>query len=77
MEEKTGKQKLIKQLDDLEDAVLASLSNLNLLHTFTEDELGMTKEEIEASKKIEVQRIESYGAHIENLRKELLAIGNA
>jgi hypothetical protein len=77
MNQNTEKQRLIEELDELQDAMLVSLSTLNLLHTFTEDELEITKGEIEASKQIEVQRIERYESYIENTRKQLLAIDNA
>ncbi len=53
-------QILINKKDDLEDDVLSSLSDLNMLQNFTPEELGMTKEEVEADSK---KNSRSYSRH--------------
>jgi hypothetical protein len=44
---RTIKQILLKEQENLEDEILSCLSNLNLLQNLTAEELDMSNEEIE------------------------------
>lgn len=55
-------KKLTDASDDLQDAILSCLENLNLLEHCTPDELGMTDEEIITDRKKEFDKAERWGA---------------
>ncbi len=57
---RTVKQILLKEKENLEDEILSCLSNLNLLQNLTAEELDMSNEEIETESKKEATNIDSY-----------------
>lgn len=57
---KTIQEILSHEKDNLEDAILSCLTNLNLLQNFTDRELGMTTEEVKIDSKKEADRIDEY-----------------
>lgn len=57
---RTIKQILLKEQENLEDEILSCLSNLNLLQNLTAEELDMSNEEIETESKKEVANIDRY-----------------
>ncbi len=60
MDKQKIKEILFKESDNLQDAILNCLTNLNLLTTFTPDELGMTEQEIEVEMKNEKAMVDKF-----------------
>lgn len=60
LEKERLEQILEHQSDNLQDAILSCMTNLNLLTTFTPDEIGMTKEQMEISEQKEKSVAEGF-----------------
>ena len=60
MDNQKIKELLFEESDNLQDAILSCLTNLNLLTTFTPDELGMTEQEIEVEMKNEKAMVDNF-----------------
>ncbi len=69
-------QLLLNGNDDLEDDVLYSLSDLNMLQNFTPEELGMTKEEVEADSKKTADLIAATAAGKDKIEQWLTIIND-
>lgn len=74
MDKQKIKEILFKESDNLQDAILNCLTNLNLLSTFTPDELGMTEQEIERDNKNEKAMVDNFIATKQNMDKWLQII---